>query len=69
MSELERRRMRVEGDESGSNPDTDGGAGAELEAQRQDGDDLLRAGDAIIRGALSRNSVAFLHNSRQRGGQ
>ncbi len=67
MSEQERRINRQ--DQGDSGPESSGSNSDELVNRRQDGDDLLRAGDAIIEGLLSGNSLAFLQNNEQRGGQ
>ncbi len=43
--------------------------GSSLGELHRAGEDILAAGDAAIRKALSRNSEAFLRANRQRGGQ
>ena len=64
MSEHERQRERLpEGDDS---PPPGGQHLGEL---HRAGEDLLAAGDAAIRRALSKNSEAYLKSNRQRGGQ
>ena len=69
MSEIERRRINVNRDDSDGAPDGANDQGAGLESARQAGDDLLQAGDSIIRGLMSGDSVAYLRSSRQTGGQ
>ena len=46
-----------------------GGEGSNLEQIRQSANDLLAAGDAAIRRALSGDSERFLQANRQHGGQ
>jgi len=47
----------------------EGAAAASRENLRQEGGDLLAAADDAIRAALSGNSLDFLNNVRQTGGQ
>lgn len=64
MSELQRQGEQLpEGD------DTPPAGAQRLGELHRAGDDLLAAGDAAIRRALSRNSETFLRANRQRGGQ
>lgn len=49
-------------------PSSDGGSGA-LDASREAADRFLRAGDAAIDQALSRDSETFLRAIRQEGGE
>jgi len=64
MSELQGNRERLP--EGGEAPPTGGNHLGDL---HRAGEDLLAAGDAAIRRALSKNSEAFLRANRQRGGQ
>ncbi len=45
------------------------GGGANLDATKREGDDLLAAGDEAINRALSGDSQGFINATRQRGGQ
>lgn len=64
MSELQGQREQLpDGD---TTPPTGGSGLGEL---HRAGEDLLAAGDAAIRRALSKNSESFLRANRQRGGQ
>jgi len=67
MSEQERRRINR--NQNDPRPDSQSDGNPNLETHRQQGHDLLQAGDSIIEGLLSGNSQAFLNNSRQQGGQ
>jgi hypothetical protein len=52
-----------------SGGDGEPGSGNALEQAREQGDQLLSAGDEAIRRALSGNSESFLRASRQQGGE
>ncbi len=65
MDERQRRRdRRPEPAAPGA-----GGGSDELSRLRRQGEELLSAGDSIIRNTLSGDSEAFLRASRQQGGQ
>ncbi len=47
-------------------PDSEGSS---LDRLRQQGDDLLRAGDAAINRGVSQDSQQYIYSGRQSGGQ
>jgi hypothetical protein len=65
MKEKEKRPNPI----SPQPPGTGDPAGQDLAAARQAMDELLCAGDAAIKAALSSDSAAFLAANQQRGGQ
>jgi hypothetical protein len=60
----QRERHRSDSSPDAATPEDD-----QLDNLRQDTSRMLDAGDQAIARALSRNSAAFLHANRQRGGQ
>ena len=65
MSTRERHVEERTAGGGGGNPGPDNN----LEAIRQQGADLLAAGDAAIQRSLSQNSEGFLQYNEQQGGQ
>ncbi len=48
---------------------SDGEADGNLASMRETGESLFEAADAAINKALSQDSLSFLNNTRQQGGQ
>ena len=64
MDERERQRDPLPAPEGGT-----AAGNTDLGSIRREGEELLSAGDSIIRNTLSADSEAFLRASRQQGGQ
>jgi hypothetical protein len=65
---MEARERRRDEQRTGGEP-VDGPTPDSLDELRAAGEAFLAAGDAAIRRALSGDSEAFLHATRQRGGE